>query len=51
MTALIFLIVGVAMMTAVGGRRDIAISLFFLCLVLSAAWLGHHMTTALALSL
>jgi Family of unknown function (DUF5993) len=51
MTALIFLLVGVAMMTAVAGRRDIAVSLFFLCLVASVVWLGHHMTSALTLSL
>ena len=51
MTALIFLLVGIAMMTALGGRRDIAVGLFFLCLVVSIVVLGRHMTTTLALVL
>jgi hypothetical protein len=47
MIPLIFLLVGIAMMTAVAGRRDIAISLFFLCLVVSVLWLGPHMMSTL----
>jgi Family of unknown function (DUF5993) len=50
MTAAIFLVCAIAMMLAVGGRRNAAIALFALCLVASALWLDHHMTDPLALS-
>ncbi len=50
MTAAIFLVCAIAMMLAVAGRRNVAITLFALCLVASALWLDHHMTDPLALS-
>ena len=50
MTALIFLLVAIAMMTALGGWRGIAGGLFGLSLILSVVWLVHHMTDALPLS-
>jgi hypothetical protein len=49
-TALIFLLVAIAMMTALGGRRGLAGGLFGLSLILSVVWLVHHMTDALPLS-
>jgi hypothetical protein len=51
MTALIFLLVGVAMVVAVRGLRGIAIGLFGVSLVLAALWLNHHMDSVLNLSL
>jgi hypothetical protein len=51
MTALIFLVIGIAMMIAVAGRRDIAVSLFAIGLIASVLWLGHHMTDPITLSL
>jgi hypothetical protein len=51
MTSLIFLLTGIAMMTAAGGRRDVAIGLFAVCLIVSVVWLNHHMTDPLTLSL
>ncbi|MBN9086924.1 MAG: hypothetical protein J0J01_08460 [Reyranella sp.] len=50
MTALIFLLVAIAMMAALGGRRGIAGGLFGLSFILSVAWLVHHMTDPLKLS-
>ena len=50
MTALIFLLVAIAMIAVVGGRRGIAGGLFGISLVLSIAWLVHHMTDPLKLS-
>ncbi|MFI5000848.1 MAG: DUF5993 family protein [Reyranellales bacterium] len=50
MTALIFLVTGIAMMTAVSGRRGIAIGLFSVGLIAAVVWLNHHMTDPLALS-
>ena len=50
MTALIFLLMTIAMMTALGGQRLVAGGLFGLCLILSVVWLVHHMTDALPLS-
>ena len=50
MTALIFLLVAIAMMAALGGRRGIAGGLFGLSFILSVAWLVHHMTDPLPLS-
>ena len=50
MTGLIFLLVAIAMITALGGRRGIAGGLFGLSFVLSVAWLVHHMTDPLPLS-
>jgi len=50
MTALIFLLVGLAMMLALSGRRGVAGGLFGIGLVLSVAWLVHHMTEPLKLS-
>jgi hypothetical protein len=49
-TALIFLLVAIAMMSALGGRRGLSIGVFGLSLILSVAWLVHHMTDALPLS-
>jgi Family of unknown function (DUF5993) len=49
-TALIFLLVAIAMMAAVGGQRGVAIGVFGVSLALSVVWLGHHMTDALKLS-
>ena len=43
-TALIFLLVAIAMLTALGGRRMLAGSVFGLGLILSVVWLVHHMT-------
>ena len=50
MTALIFLLVGLAMVLAIGGRRGFAGGLFGLSFILSVAWLIHHMTERLTLS-
>lgn len=50
MTALIFLLVAIAMMAALGGRRGIAAGLFGVSFILSVAWLVHHMTDPLPLS-
>ena len=50
MTALIFLLVAIAMLSALGGRRAIAGGVFGLSLVLSVVWLAHHMTDVLPLS-
>ena len=50
MTALLFLMLGLAMIAATAGRRDIAISLFVLGVVASGWWLWHHMTDPLALA-
>jgi hypothetical protein len=49
-TALIFLLVAIAMLSALGGRRAIAGGVFGLSLILSVVWLAHHMTDALPLS-
>ena len=51
MTAVIFLVAGIAMMTAVAGRRDVAVGLFAISFVAAAVWLTHHMTSSLNLSL
>jgi hypothetical protein len=50
MTALIFLLVAIAMMAAVGGQRGVAVGFFGVGLVLSTVWLVHHMTDPLKLS-
>ncbi len=50
MTALIFLLVALAMMAALGGQRGMAGGLFGIGFILSVAWLVHHMTDALPLS-
>lgn len=50
MTALIFLLVAIAMLTALSGRRILAGSVFGLGFILSVVWLVHHMTDALPLS-
>lgn len=50
MTALMFLVVGIAMMAAVAGRRDIAVGLFALAFITAVAWLNRHMTDPLTLS-
>ena len=50
MSALIFLLVSLAMMLALSGRRGVAGGLFGLSLVLSVAWLVQHMTQTLTLS-
>ena len=51
MTALVFLLMGVAMVVAVRGQRGIAIGMFGVSLVLAAFWLNHHMDSVLNLSL
>ena len=51
MTALIFLLMAIAMIVAVGGRRGIAVGLFGVSFVLAALWLHHHMDSVLNLSL
>jgi hypothetical protein len=51
MTALIFLLMGVAMIVAVRGARGIAIGLFGVSFVLAAFWLHHHIDSVLNLSL
>lgn len=51
MTALIFLLMAVAMIVAVRGQRGIAIGLFGAGFVMAAAWLHHHMDSILNLSL
>lgn len=50
MNALIFLLVAVGMMLALAGRRALAGGVFGFGLVLSVAWLVHHMTDPLKLS-
>lgn len=50
MTALIFLLVAIAMIAAVGGRRAIAGGLFGLSFILSVVWLVLRMTDPLNLS-
>lgn len=50
MTALIFLLVAIAMMAALGGRRGVAGGLFGVSFVVSVAWLVHHMTDPMPLS-
>jgi len=50
MTAAIFLATALAMMSAVGGRRDIAIGLFGVAFLVSIMWFNHHMTDALKLA-
>jgi hypothetical protein len=49
-TALIFLLVAIAMMAALGGRRGVAGGLFGLSFLLSVVWLVHHMTDPLPLA-
>jgi len=49
-TALVFLLVAIAMIAAVGGRRAIAGGLFGLSFALSVVWLVLHMTGPLNLS-
>ena len=50
MTALLFLVMGVAMLAATAGRRDIAIGVFGIAIIASILWLRHHMTDPLALA-
>lgn len=50
MTAAIFLVVAIAMVIAVAGRRDIAIALITLSVIASVLWLNHHMTDPLKLA-
>jgi len=49
-TALIFLLVGIAMILALRGQRALGMGLFAIAFVLSAMWLAHHMTDPLTLS-
>jgi hypothetical protein len=49
-TALIFLLLAIAMMATLGGRRGIAGGLFGVSFILSVAWLVHHLTDPLPLS-
>jgi hypothetical protein len=51
MTTLIFLLMGGAMIVAIGGRRGTAIGLFGVSLVLAVLWLHHHMDSVLNLAL
>jgi hypothetical protein len=50
MDAAIFLVAGIAMMFAVGGRPAIATGLFALAFVAAVAWLVRHMTDTLPLA-
>jgi hypothetical protein len=49
-TTLIFLLVAIAMLAALGGHRGVAGGMFGVSFVLSVAWLVHHMTDPLKLS-
>lgn len=51
MTALIFLLLALAMMVAVRGHRGMAIGLFGVGLLAAILWLNHHMTDSLGLAL
>ncbi|UYN95160.1 MAG: hypothetical protein KIT25_24640 [Enhydrobacter sp.] len=51
MTTLIFLVLGIALLTAVAGRRDVATVLFALSFVGSVAWFVHHLTDPLTVFL
>ena len=51
MTALIFLLMAIAMIVGGRGSRGIAIGLFGVSLVLAAFWLNHHMDSVLNLAL
>lgn len=51
MTALIFLVLGVALMVAVAGHRGTALGLFGVGFVAAAIWLRHHMDSILNLAL
>ena len=48
MTALIFFLLAIAMIMAVGGLRGPAIGLFAVSFVLAVLWFNHHLTDALA---
>ena len=50
MTAAIFFVSAIAMMVAVGGRRDIAVALFGIAFLASVFWLRHHATDPLKLA-
>lgn len=50
MTALLFLLLGLAMIVAATGRRTAGIALFGVAAVLSLVWFNHHVTDALALA-
>ena len=51
MTALIFLVMAIAMMVAVSGHRGVAIGLFCVSLVTAVLWFNHHATDSLKLAL
>ena len=51
MTALIFLLIGIAMIAAVTGHRGTAIGLFGVSFVAAVVWLERHMTDPLNLVL
>ena len=51
MTALIFLLMAIAMMVAVGGHRGVSIGLFSVGLVAAVLWFHHHATDSLNLAL
>lgn len=51
MTALMFLVVALAMMVAVSGHLGTAIGLFCVSLLAAVLWFNHHMTDSLALAL
>jgi hypothetical protein len=50
MTGFILLVLGIAMLAACGGKRDLAIGLFTAGVLASAVWLDHHMTDALTVA-
>ncbi len=50
MTALIFLLLGIAMIMALAGHRATAVGLFGVSLVTAVLWLNHHMTYPLSLT-
>jgi len=50
MTAILLLVIGVAMIVAVAGRRNSAIGLFGVGVLVSILLLRYHMTDPLALA-
>lgn len=49
MSALLFLLIGVALIIGWAGRWRLAVGVFAVAFVLSLIWLNHHITDPLAL--
>jgi hypothetical protein len=49
-TALIFFLLAIAMMLAIGGSRGIAAGLFGISLVMAVVWFNHHVSDPLTLA-